>query len=89
MGITDAILKSAGEDPDSATVTGFYADIQTLETFHLTPLQYQRLHRWDRQALKYYCVMKGYLEKQSIEKSKDASSAERKRLESAPPLKKV
>jgi hypothetical protein len=67
LGVTDAILKEALED-DGEKITGFFADIQTMETFHLTAQDYFSMHRWDRNALKYYSLLKNHYEKKAMEK---------------------
>ena len=63
-----------------------YNDIQIMETFNLSPFEYEKLHRWDRKVLYYYLLMKNYYESESFEKMKRKSERDREFKEKLPEL---
>jgi hypothetical protein len=61
-----------------------------MENLHVLPDQFYALHRWDRAALKYYFIMKGYYDWQDDkfrEQEKKKKEAEDERLKNAPKQK--
>ena len=48
-------------------VTLLYGEIQTCETLKVPAPEWDTLHRWDRKALSYYCLMKQYHDLKNFE----------------------
>ena len=51
-------------------VKELYADVQVIDSFRIDLFTYSKLHRWDKLALRYYLIMKGYYERKAMDKSK-------------------
>jgi hypothetical protein len=70
------------------TVTLFYSDIQIMDLMRISPSEWAGLHRWDKLALRYYLIAKGYREKKAMDKMKEES--ERKaRFNASLPKQKI
>jgi hypothetical protein len=55
------------------SVTLFYSDLQIMDLLRISPSEWAGLHRWDKLALRYYLIAKGYREKKAMDKMKEES----------------
>jgi len=83
-------LKKKEDEKESKSVALAYTDFQVMELLHVLPDEYFALHRWDRVALKYYFVMKGYYDWKDDkfrDQERKKADAEAERLRNAPKQK--
>jgi len=66
------------------TVTLFYSDLQVMDIMRLSPFEWANLHRWDKAALKYYLIVKGYKERQAIKKMEQEAESKKQFRSSLP-----
>jgi len=80
------VIDALGKEKGGAKVGELYTDIQVMAEFGLDPWMFGSLHRWDRLALRYFMLMRQYLEKKAADearkKAKKGSSGWQSKLPS-------